>query len=253
MTFIKLSVLVLYRRIFSQASSLNRYANYVVTCLVILSAIWLVVCNITTCVPLKAYWNPTVKGVCWSVQIWFFNSALHLITDYLVFMLPMPMLRRLNVPRKQHILLIGIFSIGFFVCLISIIRLVTLIRIESDPNQMLDMTYSTTPISLWNAVEINLGIVVACLMTMRPLAARVMPRWFASTLDRRSDRSGGVNGGPALASFKPSVEPSVRGALAPFEADICLERQTLSKPPSDISASTYAGDIDTSPSRPVAP
>jgi len=244
--FCKLSVLILYRGIFAQASSANRWANHIVTGLVVLQTVWVFVCFMTWCIPLEAHWNPMITDKwCWPDEIWTFNNSTHLITDFMIFCLPLPMLRQLNVPRRQRIFLFLIFSVGFFVCFVSIIRLIIVSRAQTDPILLMDYTYNLASVSYWNSIEINLGIIVACLMTLRPLAARFVPKIFASTI---RSRTGGSN---RPSNPRPGFGDSTkggsrnrrgeRGELTNFENDIWLEAQSH-KGASD--ASTVVGSAE---------
>jgi hypothetical protein len=44
--------------------------------------------------------------------MWFFNAAMNIVTDLAIIVLPMPVIRRLNLKRRQKQLLMGVFAIG---------------------------------------------------------------------------------------------------------------------------------------------
>ena len=220
----------------------------------VLQTIWVFVCLMTACIPLEAYWNPMItEKWCWPDQLWTFNNSTHLISDFFIFLLPLPMLRQLNVPRRQRIFLFLIFSVGFFVCFVSIIRLIILARAQTDPILLMDYTYNLVSVSYWNSIEINLGIVVACLMTLRPLAARFMPKIFASTV---RSRTGGSNrpSAPRPGFAESSTKAGSRnrrgggGELTNFENDIWLEAQSH-KGASDASTVVGSAELATKHSK----
>jgi hypothetical protein len=244
--FCKLSVLTLYRSVFAQASTVNRWANRVVTSLVVLQAIWIFVCCMTGCIPLQASWDPMITDKwCWPMEVWTFNNTMHLITDFMIFCLPLPMLRQLNVPRRQRIFLFGIFSLGFIVCVVSIIRLVFLVKSQTDPVLLMDFAYNLVIVSYWNVIEVNLGIVVACLMTLRPLAARFIPSIFASTNNSSSDGSNRPSvARPVMGNPSKGGSRTQRGELTNFENDIWLEAQGH-KGASDTSTVVGSGELAT--------
>jgi hypothetical protein len=62
------------------------------------------------------------------------------------------------------------------VCLISILRLVSLSRLDG-----VDMPYKFSIVGYWGGVEVNLAVICACLTTLRPLIVRLFPRLLAST------------------------------------------------------------------------
>ncbi|EGS21845.1 uncharacterized protein CTHT_0037160 [Thermochaetoides thermophila DSM 1495] len=109
-------------------------------------------------------------------------------TDFMIFLLPVPVVYPLKLPRRQKFALVTIFAIGFFVCLISLIRLWILIKTQSNPNP--DFTYAGTPLIYWTVIEVDTAIVVACAMTLKPLITRFFPNlliprsiWDASVLE----------------------------------------------------------------------
>ncbi len=59
----------------------------------------------------------------------------------------------------------------------SIARVSILAPLLADPG--IDFTYSSVPVLYWTLVETNAAIVCACLMTLRPLLCRWLPKVFA--------------------------------------------------------------------------
>lgn len=114
--------------------------------------LWVIVASFIQCIPLEAVWNPSVPGWCLEASRVASNSIIHIVTDFMIFVLPLPALWKLNIYWKEKIALIGVFSLGFLyvittpdgsaeqltcssVCLISILRLVS-VHIDSS-----DITY----------------------------------------------------------------------------------------------------------------
>lgn len=91
-----------------------------------------------------------------------------------IIFLPVPALRFLNIPISHRRALLAIFGLGGLVCLISIIRLGTLARIANSD----DPTLHNPPAATLSAIEVNLGILCACLPALRPLLAHMMPTYF---------------------------------------------------------------------------
>lgn len=60
------------------------------------------------------------------------------------------------------------------VCIVSIIRLITLIDVETSP--IMDPTYAGATLSYWTCVELNTATSCACIMTLKPLIVRVFPK-----------------------------------------------------------------------------
>ena len=69
------------------------------------------------------------------------------------------------------------------VCLISVVRLV------SVRHDAIIIATDFEARAYWTAAEVNLAIVCACLSTLKPLLARVLPRLVQSLRDDKSDGS----------------------------------------------------------------
>ena len=79
--------------------------------------------------------------------------------------MPIPLLWRLRTSRTQKTVLTSIFLCGGFVCVVSIIRLVVLSRLDI----LHDPTWNYVDAALWSATEPSVAICCACLTTLRPL------------------------------------------------------------------------------------
>lgn len=65
------------------------------------------------CMPVARFWDDSIEGYCLNKKaLWFSNSAIHIFTDILIMVYPMPVLNKLQLPRRQKIALIGIFLLG---------------------------------------------------------------------------------------------------------------------------------------------
>jgi len=111
LAFAKVSILFLYMRILVYGP--QRIANYVVLAIVIACNVWVFINQFIQCIPLEAVWNPEVKGTCLGLAVSIGNSVLHIITDFLIFLLPIPALAKLKINKKQKIGLLLVFSLGF--------------------------------------------------------------------------------------------------------------------------------------------
>jgi hypothetical protein len=69
------------------------------------------------------------------------------------------------------------------VCLISIVRFKSLYEISVST----DVSWDNVPIADWTAVECNIGIMCACLPTLKPLLSRFLPVLMHSNSNNHSD------------------------------------------------------------------
>lgn len=44
--------------------------------------------------------------------LWFSNASMHITTDIVILIMPIPALRSLDLPRKQRLALMAIFAVG---------------------------------------------------------------------------------------------------------------------------------------------
>ncbi|KAF9741478.1 integral membrane protein [Paraphaeosphaeria minitans] len=182
--FTKVSILLQYRRVFSTKKF--QIACHSVMGVVVIYALWTVLSSIFGCKPIQAFWTLKHPFTCLDQStVWFFNGAMNILTDLSIIVLPMPVIRKLNLPPRQKQALIGIFAIGGFVCLVSILRLQSLVAISNS----LDPTYDNPPAATWSSIETNIGIICSCLPCLRPLVTRYLPGIFSNT-SSRSGQSG---------------------------------------------------------------
>ncbi|KAI1503076.1 hypothetical protein F5X99DRAFT_426419 [Biscogniauxia marginata] len=121
------------------------------------------------CNPIAGFWDTSLNAKCIPTPFeWYINATGNIVTDIIIFILPMPVLGHLNLPKAQRVLLIGIFSLGFFTCAISAIRIKYL-------KQGSDFTYENIGGSSWSITELCSGVTCACLPTLRPIASKWVP------------------------------------------------------------------------------
>lgn len=70
--------------------------------------------GIFICTPIQGFWNTSIESKCIpNIPQWYINAAGNIITDVAVFLLPLPALWKLTLPKQQKMLLLGIFCLGF--------------------------------------------------------------------------------------------------------------------------------------------
>lgn len=105
-------------------------------------------------------------------RLWYTNASVNIVTDLLLAIIPVPGLWGLQIPKRQKIALLGILTIGWFVCIVSILRLYALNVFARHQD---DTTYYSAPTSYWSAIEANLAIVCASLPALKPLVVKIIP------------------------------------------------------------------------------
>ncbi|KAL8709212.1 MAG: hypothetical protein Q9225_007482, partial [Loekoesia sp. 1 TL-2023] len=163
---IKISILLLYIRIFGRV----RYFKITAYIIGVFSICWsimvILVCALQ-CRPVQFIWDKSIKGTCINAPLFFIiGSAPNTFTDFVLLALPLPAVWNLHTTRAQKISLTVIFLLGSL--LVRLIQLIT--------NKTMDVTWSLGIVSVWSTAEPNLGIVSACMPTMKPLLRRFLPQ-----------------------------------------------------------------------------
>lgn len=183
-TLTKVSILMFYRRIFGITYSLY-------LCLFFAIGYWItiiVVINVG-CRPLSYFWmrytDPSAVGTCIDIPKFFFgNGIAAMLIDVIILCVPIPIVWGLQMPTSQKLAVVSILLLGSFVCVASIVRIVTLEHnVKSN-----DPTWTISPVFVWSCVEPFIGIVCACLPTFAPF----FRRWWAVV--RTKGSTGARNG-----------------------------------------------------------
>ncbi|KAJ5086426.1 integral membrane protein [Penicillium alfredii] len=183
--FIKLSILALYKRLFSVRHivwAVNFLAGFV-----ILWAVSIIVANSLMCIPVNKFWDQEIEGACIDTAKFYYGQQIpNILSDICILILPLKVVWDLPIAKTQKGLLSGVFLVGGLTLIFDIVRLVEMIKLtKAGP----DITYNQVPTVMWTCTEAAVGIVAACLPNLRPLF-RVGGRGFWSQLRSSSNRSG---------------------------------------------------------------
>ncbi|KKY17289.1 putative pth11-like integral membrane protein [Diplodia seriata] len=179
---VKISILLQYLRIF--AIKKMQVACRIVLALNTMFTIETVIISIFDCSPIPYFWDKSIKGGhCVNFgAMWFSHASTNIAFDIILVILPMPVIKSLNLPRKQKIALMGIFALGTFATVTSILRLSSIYSISYSN----DVTYDNVGAALWSTVEINTAIICASLPTFKAFVNRIFPRLLGSTRSQSS-------------------------------------------------------------------
>lgn len=112
--FVKTSALSLYLRL-TPNKSFRRLA-LIMLVIVASQATANVLTCIFQCAPISYTWKqviPNEHGKCVNINAFYLaNAALNILTDFMTYTLPMPMLWKLQLPKRQKIGLITILGLG---------------------------------------------------------------------------------------------------------------------------------------------
>lgn len=243
----KTSILIFYLSL-SKTQKIFRWATIATLVVVNVGGLALTLLNVLQCSPVRAALQAPVpeSASCTDIVTIYLSSApLNIITDLAIFFLPMPILTGMRLPRTQKVILIVTFGFGIFVAVVDVIRIYYLQdaqreNLRATQDNMPDsgaVSRNTTDFSwyaslsfMWSAVEINVGIMVACVPGLKPIVRRFCPQWILdhTVHDRSSSKtSDSVALGPyAFDTNRHSVP-----LPTPLNSPLSPPDSPLSKPP----------------------
>ncbi|KAL0780158.1 hypothetical protein CaCOL14_004642 [Colletotrichum acutatum] len=122
----------------------------------------------TQCLPAWHYWDLFMENRnC--IEEWpplAGQTITTVLTDFAVYVLPMPTLFRLRLPMMQRLILIILFSLGTVVVVAGIMRTYWAHFVERETY---DVTWDGFELWIWTALEANLAVVCGCVPVLRRL------------------------------------------------------------------------------------
>ncbi|KAH6847666.1 hypothetical protein B0I37DRAFT_431444 [Chaetomium sp. MPI-CAGE-AT-0009] len=180
--FIKLSILSFFLR-FSMDRAF-RLAVYVVMFISVGYSVPQILLFLYVCTPIGSYWDWTIPGTCINQQAIFdAGNILNMLTDFMILLLPIWMLRPMRVPLVKKLGVMLVLMTGGFVCAVSLLRMVMGKTGENNP----DITWHYPVNLIWCLVEEYLGIICACLPSLKAFCKHFYPKLFlfAPDIDER--------------------------------------------------------------------
>ncbi|CUS08590.1 unnamed protein product [Tuber aestivum] len=176
--FAKLSVLTFYTRVMGHHYWF-KLATTATMVFVVLTGAGSELVLYLHCRPVSYYWDKsTPGGYCWDLELlYYINSALYIFADVVVTVLPLPILSKLELPKRQKWGLCALFSLGGFVCATGIIRVVEL----PAPHLSKDVTWEIASAMIWYYVEAAFIIIAACGPALKPFFRLYVPVLLGST------------------------------------------------------------------------
>lgn len=152
----KVALLVSYLRLLQATSKRNyRVLIWLAIVAVLIGHLGSAFALIFACKPVNFSWelkvsdpHPTCVNLSQTSLIY---SLITIISDVLVAVLPIPVLLTLKIPNAKKAGLVGVFLLGLFTTICSVMRLIQLNRISfGDGN--------STMLVLWGVIEFNVGV-----------------------------------------------------------------------------------------------
>ncbi|KAJ3492896.1 hypothetical protein NLG97_g5075 [Lecanicillium saksenae] len=206
MLLLKLSFCFLYLRIFS--SVMLRRLLWATVVFHILFGVAAFVSSVLMCVPVDYTWLRYVKnmqGRCIDISgLYWTYGAITVAGDIWLLALPLRPVLKLRLHWRKKLGIAIMLMTGFLATIISIIRFRSILSFTTS----LNATYDGYALSVWSDLEVNVGMICACLPSMRLLLARMWPRVF----DSRGTRASGV--AIHAATFDGAAHGTLKTALS---------------------------------------
>ncbi|KAF2215321.1 hypothetical protein CERZMDRAFT_65632 [Cercospora zeae-maydis SCOH1-5] len=153
---VKLSILALYYRTFAPLNI--KWEVVIMTTFTVLWGLSVFICMMLHCVPLRKYWDPDVPGVCNldNEKYLFAISIPNILIDVILLGMPVRYVLMLEMGRRQKQTIAGLFLFGGFVCIASIMRLISVSL--QDPTSP-DTTWVPVNQAIWATVEILTAVI----------------------------------------------------------------------------------------------
>ncbi|KAK4164572.1 hypothetical protein QBC43DRAFT_48544 [Cladorrhinum sp. PSN259] len=183
--FVKMSLLVFYLRV--DPRNLTRYAIYFLMFTVIGLTVATVLICIFECWPPALYWDvpAQLSGLaaekCMnpaSRQTFFeANGIINIVQDIGIYLLPVPMLWKLQVPRRQKAALLFLFCIGFVALAAGCVRYSYVLKLADTA----DIWFYFADSLNWCSIEVYAAIICGSASTFRVLFKTYTPRLWAGS------------------------------------------------------------------------
>ncbi|KAJ5372549.1 hypothetical protein N7517_004555 [Penicillium concentricum] len=176
MILAKISALTLFTRVFHPRPFL--IITYILMAFLALFGLWTTLSGFVYCVPVHDFWNPSQevrkKHCLPDAPTWFTNAGIQTFTDLMIVAMPMPLLWKLQLPKRQKWGILVVFSLGICIVATSAGRLYQLNIMVSGG----DFTEANAQAALWSSLEANISIICICLPPLHPLLSRIFSYFF---------------------------------------------------------------------------
>jgi hypothetical protein len=106
----KISILLLYLRVLTP--DYIRKVIWVAFGIVVLYNAWAFAMELTICIPLAKEWDPSLPGYCHPTSVWWALTYIHIATDFMLFVIPIPVVVTMTIPTRRKAGLLFVFTLG---------------------------------------------------------------------------------------------------------------------------------------------
>ncbi|CBX96377.1 predicted protein [Plenodomus lingam JN3] len=190
-TLTKVSILFFFLRIFPKKSF--RKMVYILMTINGLFLFSFIIVSVFQCTPIDYAWHnwhKETRGVCRNVNAQGWAAAIiNIVLDLATILLPLRQISQLVMNWKQKVQLVLMFCVGGFVTIVSVIRLEYLINFANSKNP----TWDLAGFGVWSTIELDVGVMCACMPAIQSLCKRCFPKVFGMTTRGKSTGKSGVS------------------------------------------------------------
>lgn len=165
--FTKLSICLFLLRIFGTKKEW-RWDLYSIIAFVTVTNISSAAIVLAQCQPVQKLWNPVLTGHCWGpdtqIAIGDYNGAVAVFCDWALASLPIALMWNLQISIKLKMGIWVLMGMGFFSGVCAIVRTVLPRNLAST-----DITWNIVDLDIWAFLEETIGIIAACIPTLKPI------------------------------------------------------------------------------------
>jgi hypothetical protein len=182
-TLLKLTLIFFYIRVFPSTPVQRLLWGTVI--FVSLWGLTFVLLAILQCQPISyfwTHWDGLGTGRCLDINaITASNAGISIALDLWILGIPLWQIWGLKMHWKKKASVALMFGVGTFVTVVSILRLSALVHFAQSSNA----SWEFYDVSVWSSIEICVGIMCACLPTMRLLLVKLFPILGGSSVRSR--------------------------------------------------------------------
>ncbi|PNS15652.1 hypothetical protein CAC42_4104 [Sphaceloma murrayae] len=168
----KLAIIALYLQVAQAAARRERYFLWIMTMVVVASAIGQITLLYMQCDPLPRLWSKEIPGSCAGVLVstrfGYFQGAFSAFTDFALALYPITIIWNMTGSRATRIGICAVMAGGLLPFTAAIGRVVHLKTLE----QLHDPTKQLVPLCIWAITEQWFVIILGCLPPLRSYFAR---------------------------------------------------------------------------------
>ncbi|THZ03651.1 hypothetical protein D6C95_03654 [Aureobasidium pullulans] len=222
MLFSKMSILLLYRRLFPIVNFAKRW--WAVVAFTVAYSVGGMLASLFQCRPMESAWTLDVPSdYCISTEKFYTaNAALNVVSDIMILILPVPIVWGLNTDTRKKVILTGLFSMGSISCLVSILRMRSIIVLYKSGFD--DLTWGLVEVVLWSQAELTAAMICTCTPCLRPLFEKIIPA-LRSVGSRKGTHGSNTGGYLRTNDYGHKSTASKSRSIADIEMDAGIRKK----------------------------